>query len=85
MVVERSGLHRAPTLASTLAHWQTRFWLQCLPARAGHHRNPIEGFWRVWKDKRGAGRCFPALQQLSWRVRHVLMAPQEPPIYAFRW
>jgi hypothetical protein len=44
----------------------------------------MEGFWRVLKDKIGAGRCFPDLQQLSWRVRHVLMAHQEQPISAFR-
>ena len=58
MVVDRSGLHRAHTLASTLAHWQGRFRLQCLPARGGYHLNPMEGFWRVLKDKIGAGRCF---------------------------
>jgi hypothetical protein len=56
-----------------------------LPARGGHPLNPIEGFWRVLKDKIGASRCFLELQQLSWRVRHVLMAHQEQPIYAFRW
>jgi hypothetical protein len=33
MVVDRSGIHRAHTLASTLAHWQGRFRLQFLPAR----------------------------------------------------
>jgi DDE superfamily endonuclease len=81
MVVARSGLHRAHTLASTLAHWQGCFRLPCWPARCGHHLTPIEGFWRVLKDKRGAGRCFPDLQQLYWRVRRVCMAPHEPPIY----
>jgi len=45
----------------------------------------IEGFWRVLKDKIGAGRCFPDLQQLYWRVRRVFMAHQEQPIYACRW
>ena len=85
MVVDRSGIHRAHTLASTLAHWQGRLRLQFLPARCGHHLNPIEGFWRVLKDKIGAGRCFPALQQLYWRARRVLMAHHEQPIYAFRW
>jgi len=85
MVVDRSGIHRAHTLASTLAHWQGRFRLQFLPVRCGHHLNPIEGFWRVLKDKIGAGRCFPDLQQLYWRVRRVFMAHQEQPIYAFRW
>jgi transposase len=85
MVVDRSGIHRAYTLASTLAHWQGRFRLQFLLARCGHHLNPIEGFWRVLKDKIGAGRCFPDLQQLYWRARRVLMAHQEQPIYAFRW
>jgi transposase len=85
MVVDRSGIHRAHTLASTLAHWHARFRLQFLPARCGHHLNPIEGFWRVLKDKIGACRCFLDLQQLYWRVRRVLMAHQEQPIYAFRW
>jgi hypothetical protein len=85
MVVDRSGIHRAHTLTSTLAHWQGRFRLQLLPARCGHHLNPIEGFWRVLKDKIGAGRCFPDLQQLYWRARRVLMAHHEQPIYAFRW
>jgi hypothetical protein len=85
MVVDRSGLHRAHTLASTLDHGQGRFRLQFLPARCGHHLNPIEGFGRVWKDKIGAGRCFPDLQQLYWRVRRVFMAHQEQPISAFRW
>jgi hypothetical protein len=85
MVVDRSGIHRAHTLASTLAHGHGRFRLQLLPARCGHHLNPIEGFWRVLKDKIGAGRCFPDLQQLYWRVRRVFMVHQEQPIYAFRW
>jgi hypothetical protein len=85
MVVDRSGLHRAHTRASTLAHGQGRFRLQLLPARGGHHLNPMEGFWRVLKDKRGAGRCVPDLQQLYWRVRRVFMAHHEQPIYAFRW
>src|SRR5262245_36652100 len=85
MVVDRSGIHCAHTLASTLLHWQGRFRLQFLPARCGHHLNPIEGFWRVLKDKIGAGRCFPDLQQLYWRVRRVFMVHQEQPIYAFRW
>jgi hypothetical protein len=85
MVVDRRGIHRAHTLASTLAHWQGRFRLQFLPARCGHHLNPIEGFWRVMQEQIGAGRCFPNLQQLYWRGRRVLMAHQEQPIYAFRW
>jgi DDE superfamily endonuclease len=85
MIVDRSGIHRAHTLASTLLHWQARFRLQFLPARCGHHLNPIEGFWRVLKDKIGAGRCFSDLQQLYWRVRRVFMVHQEQPIYAFRW
>jgi DDE superfamily endonuclease len=85
MVVDRSGIHRAHTLASTLAHWHGRFRLQFLPARCGHHLNPIEGFWRVLKDKIGAGRCLPDLQQLYWRTRRVLMAHHERPIYEFHW
>ena len=45
----------------------------------------IEGFWRVLQDKMGTGRGFLDLQQLSWRVRHVLMGHQEQPISALRW
>ena len=45
----------------------------------------IEGFWRVRKDRIGAGRCFPDLQQLYERTRQVLMAHQERPIYKFHW
>jgi hypothetical protein len=85
MVVDRSGLHRAHKLASTLAHWHGQFRFQKLPAHCGHHRNPIEGFWRVRKDRIGAGRCFGGLQQLYQRTRQVLMAHQERPIYAFSW
>src|SRR5215475_325092 len=59
MVVDRSGIHRAHTLASTLTHWQNRFRLHFLPVRCGHHLNPLEGFWRVLKDRVSAGRCFP--------------------------
>jgi hypothetical protein len=85
MVVDRSGLHRAHTLASTLAHWHGQFHLHFLPARCGHHLNPIEGFWRMMKDRIGAGRCFPDLQELYQRVRRVLMDHHERPIYAFHW
>jgi len=85
LVVDRSGIHRAPKLASTLAHWHEQFRLQLLPARCGHHLNPIEGFWRVLKDRIGAGRCFPDLHQLYERTRQVLMAHQERPIYKFHW
>jgi transposase len=85
MVADRSGIHRATKLASTLAHWHARFRLHLLPARCGHHLNPIEGFWRVMKGRIGAGRCFPDLHELYQRTRHVLMAHQERPIYAFHW
>ena len=85
MVGDRSGIHRAHKLASTLAHWHGRFRWQFLPPRCGHHRNPVEGFWRVLKDRIGAGRCFPDLQQLYQRTRRVLMAHQARPIYAFHW
>jgi transposase len=85
MVADRSGIHRAHKLASTLAHWQEQFRLHLLPARCGHHLNPIEGFWRVMKARIGAGRCFPDLHQLYQRTRRVLMAHQERPIYAFHW
>jgi DDE superfamily endonuclease len=85
LVADRSGSHRAHKLASTLPHWHERFRLYFLPARCGHHLNPIEGFWRVRKDRIGAGRCLPDLQQLSQRTRRVLMAHQERPIYEFHW
>ena len=85
MVADRSGIHRAHKLASTLTHWHEQFRLHLLPARCGHHLNPIEGFWRVMKDRVGAGRCFPDLPQLYQRTRRVLMAHQERPIYAFHW
>ena len=85
MAVDRSGIHRAHKLASTLEHWHEQFHLHFLPARCGHHLNPSEGFWRVMKDKIGAGRCFPDLQQLYQRVRRVLMDHHERPIYAFHW
>ena len=85
MVIDRSGLHRAHKLASTLAHWHEQFRLHFLPARCGHHLNPMEGFWRVLKDRIGAGRCFPDLHQLYQRTRRVLMAHQERPISEFHW
>jgi transposase len=85
MVVDRSGIHRAHKLASTLAHWQKQFRLHLLPAHCGHHLNPIEGFWRVMKEKIGAGRCFANLQLLYQRTRQVLMGHHERPIYAFHW
>jgi DDE superfamily endonuclease len=83
MVADRSGSHRAHKLASTLAHWRARFRLHLLPARCGHHLNPMEGFWRVLKERIGAGRCFPDLHQLYQRTRRVLMGHQGRPIYAF--
>ena len=46
---------------------------------------PIEGFWRVMKDRIGAGRGFPDPQQLYQRVRRVLMDHHEQPIYTFHW
>src|SRR5262245_18645650 len=85
MVADRSGIHRAHMLASTLTHWHEQFRLHLLPARCGHHLNPIEGFWRVMKDRVGAGRCFPDLPQLYQRTRRVLMAHSERPIYALHW
>jgi len=85
MVVDRSGSHRAHKLAATLEHWHGRFRLHFLLAHCGHHLNPIEGFWCVMKDTIGAGRCFSDLHQLYQRTRHVLMAHQERPIYAFHW
>ena len=85
MVVDRSGIHRAGKLTSTLAHYKGKFQFHLLPAHCGHHRNPIEGFWRVMKDAIGAGRCFHHLAQLYQRTRQVLMAHQERPIYEFHW
>jgi DDE superfamily endonuclease len=85
MVADRSGIHRAQKLASTLTHWHEQFRLHLLPAHCGHHLNPIEGFWRVMKDRIGAGRCFPDLHQLYQRTRRVLTDHQTRPIYAFHW
>ena len=77
------GLHRAHKLDVTLDPYHGKFRLHFLPAHCGHHLNPIEGFWRVMKNAIGAGRCFQDLVQLYKRTRHVLMAHQERPIYAF--
>lgn len=85
MVTDRSGIHRAHKLDSTLAHDQDRFELHFLPARSGHHLNPIEGFWRRMKEVIGAGRCFETLHQLYQRTRQVLFAHQQRPIYEFSW
>jgi transposase len=85
MVVDRSGIHRAHKLDTTLDHYHGTLRFHCLPAHCGHHLNPIEGFWRVMKDTIGAGRCFSNLQQLYQRTRQVLMAHQERPIYKFHW
>ena len=85
MVADRSGIHRAKKLVSTLTHWHEQFRLPLLPAHCGHHLNPMEGFWRVLKDRIGAGRCFLDLHQLYHRTRQVLMGHQERPIYAFHW
>lgn len=59
MVVDRSGIHRARKLASTMGHGHGRFRLHCLPAHCGHHFNPIEGFWRVMQDGDGSETVFP--------------------------
>ena len=45
MVADRSGIHRAHKLASTLAHWHEPFRLHLLPARGGHRLNPMQQ-WR---------------------------------------
>jgi hypothetical protein len=45
----------------------------------------IEGFWRVLKDRSGAGWCVLDLHQLYQRTRRGLMAHQEQPISAFHW
>ena len=85
MVADRSGIHRAKKLASTLTHWHEQFRLHLLPAHCGHHLNPLEGFWRVLQDRMSAGRCFPDLHQLYHRTRRVLMEHQARPIYEFHW
>ena len=85
MVVDRSGIHRAHKLDTTLDHYRGPFRFHFFPAHGGHHLNPIEGFWRVRKDVIGAGRCLPDLPQLSRRTRQGLMAHQERPIDAFHW
>jgi hypothetical protein len=43
MVADRSGIHRAKKLASTLAHWQKQFRLHLLPTHCGHHLNDLTG------------------------------------------
>jgi hypothetical protein len=85
MVVDRRGSHRAHKLDAPLAHYRDTFRFHVLPAHWGHHLNPIEGCWRGMQDALGAGRCFSALQQLSWRTRQGLMGHQERPIYEFHW
>ena len=85
MVADRSGIHRAGKLATTLEHYDGRFQLQLLPAHCGHHLNPIEGFWRAMKDAIGAGRCLSNLPQLYQRARQVLITHQQRPIYEFSW
>jgi hypothetical protein len=85
MVADRSGIHRAHKLDSTLDHYKGKFQLHLLPAHCGHHLNTIEGFWRAMKDTIGAGRCFADLHLLYQRTRQVLMAHQERPIYEFHW
>jgi len=85
MVVDRRGMHRAHKLDAALEHDHNTLRFHCFPAHGGHHLNPMEGFWRVMKDAIGAGRCWRDLPTLYQRTRHVLMAHQERPIYAFRW
>jgi hypothetical protein len=85
MVADRSGIHRAQKLASTLPHGHAQVRWHLLPAHGGHHRHPMEGCWRVLKDRSGAGRCLPARHQLYHRTRRVLRAHHERPIYACHW
>ncbi len=42
LVVDRSGIHRAHKLDTTLDHYQGKLRLHLLPAHCGHHLNPIE-------------------------------------------
>jgi DDE superfamily endonuclease len=76
MVVDRSGIHRAHKLDTTLDHYRGTFRFHFLPAHCGHHLNPIEGFWRVMKDVIGAGDVFliclsstAARARYSWPIR----------------
>ena len=74
MVVDRSGRHRAPTRAATLAHAHATLRCPVFPAHGGPHLNPLAGCGRVRKDAIGAARWWPALPQLYHRTRQVLMA-----------
>jgi hypothetical protein len=85
LVVDRSGIHRAHKLDAPLDHSHGTLRFHCLPAHCGHHLNPIEGFWRVMKNRLGAGRYVADLHPLYQRTRQVLMAHQERPMYAFHW
>jgi transposase len=85
MVVDRSGIHRAHTLDTTLDHDDGTWRFHFFPAHCGHHLNPLEGFWRVMKGAIGAGRCFGNLPLFDQRTRQVLMAHHERPIYEFHW
>ena len=81
MVVERSGIHRAPKLETTFDHYDGQLRFHFFPAHCGPHLNPSEGFWRSMKDPSGAGRCFPDLLELYQRTRQVLLAGhQERPL-----
>ena len=85
MVADRSGMHRAKKLASTLEHDQGKFHLHVVPARCGHKLNPIEGFWRAMQDTIGAGRCCADVHRVYQRTRQVLMAHRKRPIFALSW
>src|SRR5262245_56499944 len=74
MVADRSWIHPAHMLASTLVHWHEQFRLHLPSPNRRYSDLPIEGFWRVMKDRMSAGRCFPDLHQLYQRTRRVLMA-----------
>jgi hypothetical protein len=80
MVVDRRGIQRAHQLDATLDPSHGKLRCHGVPAHGGPPLNPLEGFWRVMKDALGAGRCLPALPQLSQRTRHVLMAHQARPM-----
>jgi hypothetical protein len=84
-VVERSGLQRAHQLDAPLDHYRGTLRFHGFPAHCGHHLHPLAGFWRVLKEKSGAGRYVPDLSHLSQRTRRVRMAHQERPISEFHW
>jgi len=76
MVVERSGIHRAHKLDTTLDHSKGKLQLHWLPPHCGHHLNLIEGFWRAMKaPSERDGVCVICISSInvhvrcSWRIK----------------